>query len=86
MISKVIAGLYHALVYTAQKVKKGISWCLSLIYRATFIYHALLDAVTGKQPTIIVLVRLICDGSGPRFIRLCLVLLPYKIKIINRIL
>ena len=30
-----------------------------------------------------VLVRLICDDSGPGYIRLCLVLLKYMIKIIN---
>ena len=77
----VLAGRYHALVYTAQKAKIGLSQCLSHTHRALVIYHAVQNIAVTWQSNANgvcangVLVRLICDGSGPRFIRSCFVVL-----------
>ena len=51
----IIAGLYHALVYTAQKVQMGLSWCLTLTYRELVIYRPVQNiAVTQQSPMLMV--------------------------------
>ena len=71
-----IAGLYHALVYTAEKFKIGFFWCLSIRYRTLYLQRgSKYRCVTAVANANGVLVRLIYDGSDPRYIRLCLILL-----------
>ena len=74
LFTTVIGGRYHAVVYTAQKVKIGLSEPSTP--RTRYLPHSSKYrrdmAVSNANG---VLVRLICDGSGPRFIRSCLVLL-----------
>ena len=75
MIVTVIAGLYHALVYAAQKVKIGFlsAWALhtAISYSPCSSKYRCRTAVANANG---VLVRLICEGSGPGYIRSCLVL------------